>query len=180
MKTKSIASTNPWAYRVIGAVSLLIPLVVIALMYLPERYQLLGDVTGHLPLFHAVLNGVTAVLLLAAWIKIKQGKTTAHRNLVMSALLLSVVFLVSYVISKIGNEPTPYGGEGLMRPLYFFILITHIILAALIVPMALLSAYWGLSEQLGKHRKLSRFTMPIWVYVAITGVLVYLFMYPYY
>ena len=98
----------------------------------------------------------------------------------ISAFGLSAVFLVSYVLSKISNEPVPYGGEGIMRYAYFFILISHIILSGIIVPLVLFTMYRGLSKQYEKHRKIARWTYPIWLYVAVTGVLVFLFMMPYY
>jgi len=103
-----------------------------------------------------------------------------HRNVMMSAFLLSVVFLVSYVISKISHEPVPFGGEGFMRPLYFSILISHIVLSGIIVPLVLFTMYRALTGQYEKHKKIAKWTFPIWLYVSITGVLVYVFMYPYY
>jgi putative membrane protein len=98
----------------------------------------------------------------------------------ITAFGLSALFLVSYVISKISNEPVPYGGEGALRYIYFFILITHIALSAIIIPLVLFTMYRGLTGEYTKHKKIARWTFPIWLYVAITGVLVYLFMLPYY
>ena len=98
----------------------------------------------------------------------------------ITAFVLSSVFLVSYVISKISNAPVPFGGEGMYRYIYFFILITHIVLSAIIVPLVLFTMYRGLTGQYDKHSKIARWTFPIWLYVAITGVLVYVFMFPYY
>ena len=103
-----------------------------------------------------------------------------HRNTRITAFGLSAIFLVSYVISKISNDPVPYGGEGILRPVYFFILITHIVLSAIIVPLVLFTMYRGLTGEYKKHAKIARWTFPIWLYVAITGVLVYIFMWPYY
>ena len=98
----------------------------------------------------------------------------------ITAFFLSAVFLVSYVISKISNEPVPYGGEGVLRTVYFFILISHILLSAIIVPLVLFSMYRGLTGEVEKHRRVAKYTFPIWLYVAFTGVLVYIFMAPYY
>ncbi|MGO1585855.1 MAG: DUF420 domain-containing protein, partial [Mesonia sp.] len=84
------------------------------------------------------------------------------------------------VISKVSNDPMPYGGEGFLKPLYFFVLISHIILSAIIVPLVLFTMYRGLTKEYVKHRKIARWTFPIWLYVSVTGVLVYLFMLPYY
>lgn len=161
-------------------VSIVVPLLVLILMYMPERYELLGDNFNNFPLFHAVLNFFTALLLVAGYVAMRKKELLWHRNLMISAFFLSTVFLISYVISKISNDPVPYGGEGFLRYLYFFVLITHILLSAIIVPLVLFTMYRGLTGEVEKHRKIARYTFPIWLYVAITGVLVYLFMIPYY
>ena len=161
-------------------VSIIVPVLVLILMYLPERYDVLGGNFNNFPLFHAVLNFFTAVLLIAGYLAMKRKELAWHRNLMISAFFLSAVFLVSYVISKISNEPVPYGGEGMLRYIYFFVLITHILLSAIIVPLVLFTMYRGLTGEVEKHRKIARYTYPTWLYVAVTGVLVYLFMAPYY
>lgn len=165
---------------VILAVSLIVPVLVLILMYLPQRYNLLGVEMGNFPLFHAILNFCTAAFLVAGYYFMRINDLVWHRNLMISAFFLSAVFLVSYVISKISNEPVPYGGEGFLRYIYFFVLITHIILSAIIVPLVLFTMYRGLTGEVEKHKKIARYTFPVWLYVAITGVLVYLFMMPYY
>ena len=132
------------------------------------------------PLFHGVLNFLTAILLVVGYFFMKADKFLAHRNTMIAAFGLSVVFLVSYVLSKISNEPVPYGGEGVLRYVYFFILVSHIILSGIIVPLVLFTMYRGLSGEYDKHSKIARWTFPIWLYVAVTGVLVFLFMMPYY
>ncbi len=172
--------TDRIAVPIIIALSILIPIVVIILMYLPERYNIFGTQSGTFPFFHAVLNGSTALLLTIGYFFMSIKEYKWHRNVMIMAFVLSSVFLVSYVISKISNEPVPYGGEGVMRYIYFFILITHIILSAIIVPLVLFTMYRGLSGQYTKHAKIARWTFPIWLYVAVTGVLVYVFMWPYY
>lgn len=168
------------AVPIIIALSILIPIVVIILMYLPERYNIFGTQAGTFPFFHAVLNGSTALLLTIGYFFMSIGEYKWHRNVMIMAFVLSAVFLVSYVISKISNEPVPYGGDGALRYIYFFILITHIMLSAIIVPLVLFTMYRGLSGQYEKHAKIARWTFPIWLYVAVTGVLVYVFMWPYY
>lgn len=110
----------------------------------------------------------------------RAGKITAHRNVMITAFCLSCLFLVSYVISKMSNDPVPYEGEGVLKYIYFFILITHILLSGIIVPLVLFTMYRGLSGQFEKHKKIAKWTFPIWLYVTITGVLVYIFMIPYY
>ena len=162
------------------AISIVVPVLVLILMYLPQRYELLGENFSNFPLFHAVLNFFTALLLIAGYFAMRKKELLWHRNLMISAFFLSTVFLISYVISKISNDPVPYGGEGILRYLYFFVLITHILLSAIIVPLVLFTMYRGLTGEVEKHRKIARYTFPIWLYVAITGVLVYLFMAPYY
>lgn len=161
-------------------ISILVPVLVLILMYLPERYDFMGLELGSFPFFHAVLNFSTAILLIAGYFAMKTGAIKLHRNFMITAFFLSAVFLVSYVISKISNDPVPYGGEGVLRWLYFFILITHILLSAIIVPLVLFTMYRGLTGEVEKHRKIARYTFPIWLYVAFTGVLVYIFMAPYY
>lgn len=168
------------AIPVIVLLSVLVPLIVLVLMNLPTRYDLLGLDLGTFPFFHALLNGTTAILLLLGYFFIRNGKRKSHRNVMVTAFVLSTVFLISYVISKISNDPVPYGGEGFLKPIYFFILITHILLSAIIVPLVLFTMYRGLTKEYEKHKKIARWTFPIWLYVAITGVLVYLFMLPYY
>jgi putative membrane protein len=164
----------------IVVISFLVPVLVLILMYLPERYEILGESFNNFPLFHAVLNFFTGLFLIAGFYAMRIKELVWHRNLMISAFLLSAVFLVSYVISKISNEPVPYGGEGALRYVYFFVLITHILLSAIIVPLVLFTMYRGLTGEVEKHRKIARYTYPVWLYVAVTGVLVYLFMMPYY
>ena len=162
--------------------SIIIPIIVALLMLFPnvlhinsERFDF-----SSLPFFHAILNGSTAVLLLAGFVLIKNKNTKAHKISMMSAFVLSSIFLVSYVISKLTNDPTPFKGEGFIRIAYFFILITHILLSITVLPLALFSIYRGLTGEIEKHKKIVKWTFPIWMYVAITGVMVYLFMTPYY
>ena len=172
--------TDKIVIPVIVALSLVVPLVVLLLMNLNVRYNLLGLEVGTFPFFHAVINACTALLLLAGYFLIKIGDMKWHRNVMITAFALSCVFLVSYVISKISNDPVPYGGEGILRPIYFFILISHIVLSGIIVPLVLFTMYRGLNKQYMKHKKVARWTFLIWFYVSVTGVLVYIFMLPYY
>ena len=162
--------------------SVIIPIVVAALMFLPDSLRLSfgGADLRSLPFFHAVLNGSTAILLFVGFVWIKNKKITLHRIAMISAFLLSAIFLVSYVISKLSNSPTPFGGEGWLRPVYYFILISHILLSIPVLPLALLAIYRGFTGEFQKHIKIVKWTFPIWLYVAITGVLVYILMIPYY
>lgn len=163
----------------IVALSILVPLLVVVMMMMPEQ-RIIEAQLGSFPFFHAVLNFVTTVLLIIGYCFMKAGEYTKHRNTMIAAFLLSSIFLISYLISKMNNPSVPFGGEGSIRYIYFFILFTHIVLSAGIVPLVLFTIYRGLTGEFNKHSKIARWTLPIWLYVTVTGVLVYLFMAPYY
>jgi len=132
------------------------------------------------PKLHALLNSITAICITAGYVAIKGKHVRVHRFCMFSALIASAVFLVSYVMYHGLTESTPFGGEGVIRSVYFFILISHIILAALIFPLILMTVHRAITNQLDAHRRLARFTFPIWLYVAVTGVIVYFMISPYY
>jgi putative membrane protein len=129
---------------------------------------------------NAIINTLVSLLLVAALLAVKFRKLVLHKNLMLAAMVLSILFLVSYVCHHLFAGDTKYGGAGSIRYLYFFILITHIFLAAIIMPFVLFTAYRALVAEFPRHKKLARITWPIWLYVSITGVLVYLFISPYY
>jgi putative membrane protein len=129
---------------------------------------------------NAIINSLVTLLLAAALVAVKLRKLVLHKRLMLVAMLLSVLFLISYVCHHLFAGDTRYGGEGGLRYLYFFILITHIFLAAIIMPFVLFTAYRALIAEFPQHVKLARITWPIWLYVSITGVLVYIFISPYY
>jgi uncharacterized membrane protein YozB (DUF420 family) len=135
-----------------------------------------------LPTLNATLNGIAAVLLLLGFICIKQGKKIAHRNFMITAFVTSCVFLVSYVTHKvlIKGVHTKFGGEGYIRTFYYAMLISHILLAMAIVPLALVTMNRALKERYELHKQIARWTWPIWMYVSVTGVLVYFFLYHWY
>ncbi|MGB3590187.1 MAG: DUF420 domain-containing protein [Nonlabens sp.] len=165
---------------IIISISIIVPLVVVALMFMPERFNFMGVEAGLFPLFHAVLNGMTAISLVTGFILIRSQNKLAHRRVMTTAFILSAVFLVSYVISKISNEPISYPDEAPLKAVYLFILITHIVLSGIILPLVLYTMYFAWNKRFEKHKTIARWTFPIWLYVAITGVLVYAFMRPYY
>ena len=167
---------------IIISLSIIIPIAVALLMWFPDVFHIESENYdfSSLPFFHAILNGSTSVLLLTGFILIKNKKTNAHKVSMLSAFVLSSVFLISYVTSKLTNDPVPFGGEGFIRIAYFFVLITHIILSIAVLPLALFSIYRGITGEFDKHKKIVKWTFPIWMYVAITGVMVYLFMVPHY
>lgn len=131
-------------------------------------------------LINAVINSAVSLLLIWALIAVKGKNYLLHKKLMLTAIILSVLFLVSYIAHHLLAGDTVYGGEGNIRYFYYFILITHIILAAIILPFILFTAYRSLTGEYDKHKKLARYTWPLWLYVSVTGVLVYLMISPYY
>lgn len=129
---------------------------------------------------NAIINTVVTLLLAAALVAVKLRRLVLHKRLMLTAMMLSVLFLISYVCHHLFAGDTKYGGGGGLRYLYFFILITHVFLAAIIMPFVLFTAYRALIAEFPQHVKLARITWPIWFYVSMTGVLVYLFISPYY
>jgi len=130
-----------------------------------------------LPLVNSILNGLALVLLLTGYTMIKSGRRMAHKRCMVAAFGVSVLFLISYLTYRFAGEEKRFGGTGWIRPLYFFILITHVVLAATIPFLASVTLFWGLKQRWERHRRLARLTFPIWVYVSITGVLVYVLLF---
>lgn len=168
---------NKW----IIVLSIAIPLVV-ALLFGVNLRKLGYDVKplSFLPPIYASINALTAVVLVIAVIAIKNGKRTLHERLMKFAISLSVLFLGMYVAYHMTSESTKFGGEGSIKYVYYFILITHICLSVIIIPLVLISFVRALSKRFDQHRKIARITFPIWLYVAVTGVIVYLMISPYY
>ncbi len=166
---------------VIIAISIIIP-VVVALLFTVKLKDFGYDVEplGYLPPIYASINGLTAVLLILAVIAIKKGNRKLHERLMTGAISCSVIFLIMYVAYHMTSDSTPFGGEGAIRYVYFFILISHILLSIIIIPLVLITYVRALAQKFDSHRKIARITFPIWLYVAITGVVVYLMISPYY
>ncbi|WP_430906669.1 DUF420 domain-containing protein [Maribacter sp. 2-571] len=163
--------------RLITIVSIIVP-VVVALLFnvkIPNVERL-----GFLPPIYATINGMTAVFLVIAVWAIKQGKKKLHRLLMTTCIVLSVLFLLMYIGYHMTSESTKYGGEGLLRYVYLIILISHIVLSIVVIPLVLKTYARAYLEQYEAHRKLARITFPIWLYVAVTGVVVYVMISPYY
>jgi len=131
-------------------------------------------------LINAIINSMVAVLLVAALWAVKTGRYVAHKNMMMAAMVLSVLFLLSYIAHHLLAGETSFGGDGMQRTLYYIILFTHIPLAGLILPFILFTAYRALISEWPSHKKLAKMTWPVWLYVAITGVVVYWMISPYY
>ena len=133
-----------------------------------------------LPPIYAAVNGYTAIILLFALWAIKNRKINLHEQLMKTAIGLSLVFLIMYVAYHSTSDPTPFEGEGWVKNVYYFILISHILLSITIIPLVLISYVRAITQQFTLHRKIARITFPIWLYVTITGVIVYLMISPYY
>lgn len=134
----------------------------------------------YLPPVYATINGVTAILLVLAVLQIRNGNRFLHEVFMKSSILLSLLFLVMYVAYHMTSDPTPYGGEGPMKYIYYFILITHIILSVTVIPFVLVTYTRAILGKFDLHKKIAKITFPIWLYVAVTGVIVYIMIAPYY
>ncbi|MBU6145331.1 MAG: DUF420 domain-containing protein [Paenibacillaceae bacterium] len=161
-------------------VSIVINALVAALFFLPKASHMDHIDVLWLPTLNAFLNSCTFVLLLCAYWFIRKKNVVYHRRSIGGAFVTTTLFLISYVTYHYATQSTPYGGEGFMRAVYFSVLISHILLAIVIVPMALFTALWGMTGQHERHRRIARWTMPLWLYVSATGVLVYVMISPYY
>lgn len=161
-------------------IAIAVPLVVAILLFMPSKIDLASEWIYFLPHLNAVINSAASVALILGLIFIKSGNITYHRASMTTAFGLGAIFLVSYVIYHAAAESTSFGGEGVIKSVYYFILITHIILAAVALFPILLAYYYGYTDQRAKHKKVVRFAYPIWLYVTISGVLVYLMISPYY
>lgn len=165
----------------IVAVSIIIP-VVVAILFGVKLKDFGYDVEplSFLPPIYATINGITAIVLILAVIAIKNGNQKIHERLMTTAIALSVAFLVMYVAYHMTADSTKFGGEGIIRYVYFFILLTHILLSIAIIPLVLITYVRALAKRFDRHRKIARITFPLWLYVAVTGVVVYLMISPYY
>ena len=160
----------------IKIVSVAIPVIVAILFGVSVDYEL----PIFLPPIYSCLNALTAVLLVLALLAIKSKKIKLHQRLMQTCIALSLVFLVMYIAYHMTTDPTTFGGEGYFKSLYFFILISHILLSIALIPLVLISYVRAFQEEFPAHRKISKITFPIWLYVAVTGVVVYLMISPYY
>lgn len=172
----------PGEKRIFGAIILFSVVVLAAIVVLSRlpRADHIPEQVRWLPGFNATINGLTAVLLVISFYQIRRKRVAAHRRLNTTCFVLSGLFLVSYVTWHAFGVETRFPADNPLRPLYLFILATHIVLAALVFPVVLISYYLGLTNQVKRHRRLVRWSFPAWLYVAVTGVVVYLMISPYY
>lgn len=161
----------------IWILSIVIPIAVAVLftIRIPNVERL-----GFLPPIYATINGLTAILLIISVIQIKKGNRKAHEFLMKTCIVLSVLFLLMYVAYHMTSDSTSYGGEGFIRYLYLFILLSHILLSVIVIPFVLITYVRGITSNFKAHKKIARITFPIWLYVAVTGVIVYIMISPYY
>ena len=163
--------------RLIIIVSILVP-VVVALLFTVRIPNV--EPLSFLPPIYASTNAITAVLLVSAVIAIKQKNRKLHEKLIKTCIVLSLLFLVMYIAYHMTSDPTPFGGEGMVKYTYYFILISHILLSITVIPFVLVSYVRAITGDFERHRKIAKITFPIWLYVAVTGVIVYLMIAPYY
>ena len=170
---EKVKKYTPWVW----ILSITIPLVVaiLFLIKIPNVKPL-----TFLPPIYAFINAITAIFLSIAYIAIKRKKIILHERLMKISIALSVIFLVMYVAYHMTSDPTPYGGEGIVRSVYYFILISHVLLSIGIIPLVLVTYVRAISKLFADHKKIARYTFPIWMYIAVTGVIVYLMISPYY
>lgn len=171
-------------FRLIAGVSIFVFAVVVILQskmitIFPDK-SVIPEWVFTLPKLNAIINGTCTILLLISLYYIKRKNIPAHKKLNVITFILSSLFLVSYIIFHSTGIKTTYGGEGAIRIVYYIILITHIILAAVVLPLILLSFHKGFQMQIEKHKRLVRWSYPIWLYVTVTGVIVYIMISPYY
>lgn len=174
-----LSTPEPRAKRLIWVLSAVVFLAVVVL----NRVQVpapAGVDVHFFALLNAILNSTVSLLLVLGLLTAKAGRWELHRRVMMAAMVLSALFLVSYILHHLFAGDTPFGGEGWIRPVYYFILLTHILLAATSLPFILLTAYKALSGRYPEHRKLAKRVWPVWFYVSVTGVVVYLMISPYY
>jgi putative membrane protein len=175
-------NTNSKKYNLpILLVSILIPVAVAVLLSIRLKdFGIIVSPLPFLPPIYASINAITAIILVIAVGAIKKGKRQLHERLMKTAIGLSIAFLVLYIAYHLTTEATKFGGQGMIRYIYFFLLISHIALSVVTIPLVLVSYVRALNQQFDKHKKLTKYTFPIWLYVAVTGVIVYLMISPYY
>ncbi len=165
------------ALPVIGVVSALVVLSIGFVLLLRQTEIQRGYDVSALPTVNAFLNGTSAVLLTVGYVFIRLKKVTAHKSCMVTAFVVSSLFLISYLIHHYRVGSVLFGGTGFIRPVYFTLLISHIVLAACIVPLVLITIYRAWTEQFEKHMRIARWTLPLWLYVSVTGVIVYWMLY---
>lgn len=168
---KSVSTAQ--AVRVILIASLAALALLVVVIYGHGRASAPPEWVGYLPALNATLNGTSAVLLSVAYRAIKQRKLAQHARVMLGALAASALFLVSYIVYHSVHGDSSFAGIGLVRPVYFFVLISHVLLSAVVLPLIFTSFFFSLSGRFPQHKKISRYTFPVWLYVSVTGVVVF-------
>ena len=166
--------------KTIPVLSILIVLIVSYMIFNPPANKHEIGYTGLLPHINAAINSITALILIVGYRLIKKGNKKGHKKSMISAFSLGTIFLILYIIYHLNAPSTPFGGQGLVKYLYYFILLTHITFAIIVAPLVLFALSFALNNQFEKHKRIVKFAFPIWLYVSITGVLVYILISPYY
>jgi putative membrane protein len=181
MATLDLKQANEKSLSIfIYALSIVVVSLVAFLIFFPQLLSVGGINVSYLPKLHAFINGSCAVLLTVGFVAIKNKNIRLHKTMMVSTFVLSSIFLISYVIYHSQAPSTKFGGEGAVRAIYYFVLLSHIVLASIILPLALFTIARSWRGEFEKHKKIARITLPIWLYVAVTGVVVYLMISPYY
>ncbi len=162
--------------KLIVVLSIVIPVAVAALFGI----KIDAELPVFLPPIYATVNGITALVLILAVIQIKKGNRKAHEKLMKFAIVLSLLFLLLYVAYHMTSDSTKFGGEGIIKYFYYFILLTHILLSVIVIPFVLITYVRGITNNIEKHKKIAKITFPLWLYVAVTGVIVFIMISPYY
>lgn len=180
-QTETSKKLNGRNYKpLIWALTIIINGLIIFAFYFPYKKGINKFDLSFLPLLNAILNGATFVFLILALLAIRAKKIRIHRNFILAAFIATSVFLLSYLLYHFTTPSTRFGASGAIKYLYYFILITHVSLAIIPVPLALISMGRGLNMEIEKHRRITRWSMPVWLYVSLTGVIVYILISPYY
>jgi putative membrane protein len=174
-QSRKEVSYNRWIYVIAAVLA-----AAVGVIYVTPKFELEDGALDFLPALNASINASVSVMLLLGYYFIRKGNRKAHQFSMTTALVLSGLFLLSYVLYHTTHESTAFGGEGWVRTVYLMVLLSHIVLAIVIVPLVLIAFTRALSERFDKHRRIARFAFPLWLYVSITGVVVYLMISPYY
>jgi putative membrane protein len=164
---------NRWAWVITAAVLLMVT-------FMHRIHFVTGIDFTFLPPVYSALNALTAIILVAGLVYIKRGKRQQHERAMTAAMISSLLFLIGYVAYHTTNADTKFGGQGIIRPVYFFLLITHIVLAAVIFPFILFTYIRAFTKQFARHKRMARWVYWLWLYVAVTGPILYLMIKPYY
>lgn len=172
----TISKNDKKLKQAIWAVSIVIPIAVAILF----TVKIEGLDLGFLPPIYASLNALTAIGLIVAIVAIKSNNRKLHQKVIQVCLIFSILFLLLYVLYHMTSDTTPYGGEGILKMIYFFLLISHILLSMVVIPIVLFAYLFAWQGDFVRHKKWTKFAFPLWLYVAVTGVLVYVMISPYY